>query len=119
MARKFTPDFLRAGRMRTILSLLLFLLALAADGQINRFAFPAIAGTRLRELNICNGTNDSGNGPTYGIPANFYDQDYYWTNAAGPSGNEWLLVSNQIVAAANAGANCVRLMWDATAFVDR
>jgi hypothetical protein len=105
--------------MKTILSLLLVCLCLSSFGQVtNRFAFPALAGLRLREANITPGTNDSGNSPMYGIAANYYDQDYYWTNAAGPSGDEWdHWIVPQVLAAKAAGANCVRLMWDATAFV--
>jgi hypothetical protein len=105
--------------MKTILSLLLICLCLSSFGQVtNRFAFPALGGLRLREANITPGTNDSGNSALYGVPANYYDQDYYWTNAAGPSGDEWdHWIVPQVLAAKAAGANCVRLMWDATAFI--
>jgi hypothetical protein len=86
-------------------------------GVTNRFALPQIAGVRLREANISNGTNDSGNGPLYGVPANYYDMDYYW-NSNGPSGDEfddWVVP--QIKAAKTAGANCIRLMWDSTVVI--
>jgi len=108
--------------MKAIFSTLLVCLCLDCFGQAqlgitNRFAFPALAGVRLREANITNGTNDSGNAALYGVPANYYDQDYYW-NSTGPSGNEWTQwIVPQVLAAKAAGANCIRLMWDATAFV--
>ena len=109
--------------MKKLLSFFLLLcICLSCFGQsqlgvTNRYALPQIAGIRLREANICNGTNDSGNGPLYGVPSNFYDMDYYWT-ATGPSGDEfddWVVP--QIKAAKAAGANCVRLMWDATVVI--
>jgi len=100
-------------------SIFLFFLALAATAQVtNRFAFPALAGLRLREANVTSGTNDSGNSPVYGVADNYYDQDYYWTNRAGPSGDEWdHWIVPQVLAAKAAGANCVRLTWSADAFV--
>jgi hypothetical protein len=97
--------------MKTIFYLLLLGLSLNCFGQAqlgvtNRFAFPALAGVRLREANIAPGTNDSGNSALYGVPANYYDQDYYWTNSAGPSGDEWdHWIVPQVLAAKAAGAN--------------
>ena len=104
--------------MKKLLIILTLLVQISALAQVtNRFAFPALAGVRLREANITNGTNDSGNSALYGVAANYYDQDYYW-NSAGPSGNEWTQwIVPQVLAAKAAGANCVRLMWDATAFI--
>ena len=113
------PNF----NMKTILSLLLVCLGWDCFGQAqpgvtNRFAFPALAGVRLREANIAPGTNDSGNSALYGVPANYYDQDYYWTSGAGPSGDEWdHWIVPQVLAAKAAGANCIRMMWSADAFI--
>ena len=105
--------------MAVVIFLHLLLLGLSSPAQVtNRFAFPALAGLRLREANITAGTNDGGNGPVYGLPDNYYDQDYYCTNRAGPSGDEWdQWIVPQVLAAKAAGANCVRLTWSADAFV--
>jgi hypothetical protein len=108
--------------MKIIFSILLVCLCLDCFGQAqlgitNRFAFPSLAGVRLREANITDGTNDSGNAALYGVPANYYDQDYYW-NSTGPSGNEWTQwLVPQVLAAKAAGANCIRMMWSADAFI--
>ena len=103
--------------MRSFAAVLLFLSCLSGVGQTNRYAFPALAGVRLRELNIVNGTNDSGNGLAYGIPSNFYDLCYDWANG-GTNSTRWTQwVKPQIDAAANAGANCVRMTFDATVLV--
>ena len=105
--------------MKKSLVMIVMAMALPVTAQVtNRFAFPVLAGLRFREANITSGTNDSGNGPAYGIPDNYYDLDYYWTNSAGPSGDEWdQWIVPQVLAAKAAGANCVRLMWSADAFV--
>jgi len=104
---------------RALLLILSLSLEFSAFGQVfNRFAFPALAGVRLREANITPGTNDSGNSALYGVPANYYDQDYYWANPAGPSGDEWdQWIAPQVLAAKAAGANCIRLMWSPDAFI--
>lgn len=103
--------------MKAFLALLL-LVSVTAQGQvINRFAFPALAGTKFTLLNVVNGTNDSGNSPAFGVPANFYHMDWAWgTN--GPTATNWTQwIKPQIDAAKIAGANAVRLMWSADAFI--
>jgi hypothetical protein len=104
--------------MRILSIIMIFLISFTAAAQVtNRFAFPALAGLRFREANVTPGTNDSGNGALYGIAANYYDQDYYWQNT-GPSGDEWdHWIVPQILAAKAAGANCIRIMWSADAFI--
>jgi hypothetical protein len=104
--------------MKALVFLLLFTIGLTADAQVtNRFAFPALAGTKFTLLNVVNGTNDSGNSPSFGVPANFYHMDWAWgTN--GPTATNWTQwIKPQIDAAKLAGANAIRLMWSADAFI--
>jgi hypothetical protein len=119
-AAQKTQKTLRKRTMKfALLCLGCFLAAHFASAQVaNRFAFPALAGVRLREANVTPGTNDSGESALYGVAANYYDQDYYWTSGAGPSGDEWdHWIVPQILAAKAAGANCIRMMWSADAFI--
>jgi len=103
--------------MKSLAAICLLFVCASALGQMNRYAFPALAGLRLRELNIVPGTNDSGNSVNYGVAANFYDLCYDW-GTEGPDSTRWTQwVKPQIDAAFNAGANCIRMTFDATVLV--